>query len=134
MDQWAWKNLSVSIDTKKTKQIGRSRRALVLLFSKCKYAWNFFLASLLSSVLGLLYDWAWFIYGIVRIFRTRGEASLVLKLEEGRETSWGFGQLMPVFLLTLPMFMTLELWEGVFPFNNIFPQNHRLYTLMDAAH
>jgi hypothetical protein len=55
-------------------------------------------------------DWALLLYYAIHLFTIRANSSMEGKLED--ENQWGFGQAVPVFLLTLPLLTLFEVYYG----------------------
>jgi len=68
-----------------------------------------FLNFLFVDQCGYLY----YIVGIAQLFFDRWRRSQLFPLD-GSENTWGFGQLVPLLLIALPLLSTLEIFYGMF--------------------
>ena len=60
--------------------------------------------------IGFLFDLSWFAYGIWNLLSDRSRGAGLLDDSSTNTQSWGFGQLVPVFLLLLPVMTVLEIF------------------------
>jgi hypothetical protein len=68
---------------------------------------------LTSEFESLLEQVAWFTIGVISVLQNRAFGhSIMDDTEAVLEDSWGFGQLVPVLLLILPLFQFLQSWNG----------------------
>lgn len=107
-------------DTSRTSNLFvRALSAVTLAFrSFVIYPIWCFLASEFVSILEMI---AWFALGINWTTTDRARAhdpTIMLPKEADDEESWGFGQLVPVILLLLPVVQFIESFSGVWPAPN----------------
>jgi len=70
---------------------------------------------LASEFWGVMEQLAWFILGVYWTMSDRiygHDPSLMVPEESAAEDSWGFGQIVPLLLLILPLLQFMDLWAG----------------------
>ena len=65
-----------------------------------------------KTFLGSLFDVLWFVFGIIWLLSDRVSGAEMMDESSTSTQSWGFGQLVPMFLLFLPIVTVLEIFWG----------------------
>lgn len=79
------------------------------------YKLVFWTVELVDSNLGnIVYEVVWFTLGIQNVFADRELGALLMLSTGANEDGWGFGQVVPLLLLALPVFSAMEIFFGTF--------------------
>lgn len=65
-----------------------------------------------SQAFQLMRNWAFLVLNLKEVFEFRAESNKEYQYKEEDEDAWGFGQLVPLLLLILPISTLCEVWFG----------------------
>lgn len=70
-----------------------------------------------STFFDICFQIVWFVFGAVGLAQDRTDGKYYMSLTNPPQTEdvWGFGQLIPLFLIALPLFLALEVFFGAIP-------------------
>ena len=112
LDIWLWNKLEFNTEHDPSPKSHHFSSAFSWIIMLCGKGWNLLVNFLLSRSFSFLWCWAWFSYVIATIVQLLLAASWVLKPDETNETAWGFGQLLSLLMLNLPLISMVQTWEG----------------------